>query len=99
MYLRHSTWTHQFVNHWSEMLIRSPKANDHVLFNDLMKIGWDPNNLHPGSDRLVLAHGGNLTLGVLPVASFCNGHTYFIQKLYEVCCLFDCTSAQLTSRC
>ena len=34
--------------------------------------------------RIFFGFNGSLTVGVLPVAQFSGGHTYFVQKLYEV---------------
>jgi len=39
---------------------------------------------HPVDPRLVLGFGGAAAVGVLPLASFGNGHTFFVQRLHEV---------------
>jgi hypothetical protein len=85
LYLRHSTATVQFVERWLASLTE-PSIFDHMAFNDLVKQGWVKSNprLHPANSRLFLGLGGNLTVGVLPVASFGNGHTFFIQQLHRV---------------
>ena len=35
------------------------------------------------SDCLVLCPKGKLKLGILPVATFASGHTFFVQRMYE----------------
>lgn len=35
--------------------------------------------------RVVWAFDHSVTVGVLPVSMFANGHIFFVQKLYEVC--------------
>jgi hypothetical protein len=85
LYLRHTTATVRFVERWAAGL-SDAKVFDHMVFNDLVKQGWDksPAKLHPANTRLLLGLDSKLTVGVLPVASFGNGHTYFIQRLYQV---------------
>ena len=38
---------------------------------------------HPADTRLVLGFGGGTAVGVLPLAAFGNGHTFFVQRLQE----------------
>ena len=33
------------------------------------------------SKRLFLGYNGTITIGILPVATFCSGHTYFVQRM------------------
>lgn len=35
--------------------------------------------------RVIWAYDHTVTVGVLPVSMFANGHIFFTQKLYEVC--------------
>ncbi|KAK9835029.1 hypothetical protein WJX81_005393 [Elliptochloris bilobata] len=37
----------------------------------------------PGDARLALGFGGATAVGVLPLAAFGNGHTFFVQRLHE----------------
>jgi hypothetical protein len=85
LYLRHSAATVQFVERWVASLTE-PSVFDHIAFNELVNEGWARSSprLHPANNRLFLGMGGNLTLGALPVASFGNGHTFFIQQLHRV---------------
>ena len=43
-----------------------------------------PLQRHPDQPRVFLGANGTLAVGVLPVASFSGGHTYYVQRLYEV---------------
>ena len=45
--------------------------------------------------RVVWAYDHSVTVGVLPVSMFANGHIFFVQKLYEVC--LSRTSCALSS--
>jgi hypothetical protein len=40
--------------------------------------------VHPKNPRVFLGANGSLAVGVLPVASFSGGHTFYVQRLYEV---------------
>jgi hypothetical protein len=43
-------------------------------------------SLHVVPPCVVLPHTGDrgkLTVGILPVAHFCSGHAYFVQRLYD----------------
>jgi hypothetical protein len=33
------------------------------------------------SKRLFLGYNGTITIGILPVATYCSGHTYFVQRM------------------
>jgi hypothetical protein len=43
--------------------------------------------VHPNQKRVFMGANGTLAVGVLPVASFSGGHTYYVQRLYEVRCV------------
>eukprot|EP00756_Hemistasia_phaeocysticola_P043465 Hpha_TRINITY_DN17041_c0_g1::TRINITY_DN17041_c0_g1_i1::g.166553::m.166553/K20784/XEG113; arabinosyltransferase len=53
--------------------------NDQTGFNQVMRKGLVRDD---GSD-IVLAAGGTVRLGILPVHLFCSGHTFFVQRLPE----------------
>jgi hypothetical protein len=69
------------VEAWSQKIEGDEKIWDQNAFNDLVRGGQviqpdDPNHYFLGSQ-------GNLKIGVLPVAWFSNGHTYFVQGLHK----------------
>ena len=33
------------------------------------------------SKRLFLGYNGTIMIGILPVATYCSGHTYFVQRM------------------
>ncbi|KAL8201176.1 hypothetical protein R6Q57_012515 [Mikania cordata] len=66
---------------WKEMLLADDKIWDQNGFNDLVH-----KQLGPSVDDesgLVYAYDGTLKLGLLPASIFCNGHTYFVQAMYQ----------------
>ncbi|KAG2439915.1 hypothetical protein HYH02_010544 [Chlamydomonas schloesseri] len=89
MFFRHSSRTVQFVDSWLAAINADPKYWDQNAFNDLARQGWaEPGKgikRHPdASSRVFLGANGTLAVGVLPVASFSGGHTFYVQRLYEV---------------
>ncbi|GFH28562.1 glycosyltransferase, partial [Haematococcus lacustris] len=85
MFFRYSPHTLTFVNRWLDVINADDKVWDQNAFNELARAGWDPiTKLHPEEPRLYMGFNGSLALGTLPVASFSGGHTFFIQRLYEV---------------
>ncbi|GJP48131.1 hypothetical protein CLOM_g7409 [Closterium sp. NIES-68] len=72
-----------FARAWAEQLAGDSKLWDQRGFNDLMRQKLGP-DVHPeGNDNVFWAFDGTLKLGILPVALFCSGHTYFVQHLYR----------------
>lgn len=85
MFFRWSKSTVTFVSSWLNLIIKKPDLWDQLAFNDLARAGWDPYvKVHPKNKRVFLGNNGTLYVGVLPVATFSGGHTFFIQRLHEV---------------
>lgn len=71
----------KLVNHWNDILANDSKIWDQTVFNSLARyeIRRRPNDpLH-----YVQIYNQTLLLGILPVALFCSGHTYFVSRMYE----------------
>lgn len=68
-----------FTQAWLDDVLRR-NVWDQQSFNELARKDLKPVQ---GSTSLARIHNDTLTLGVLPVAYFCNGHTYFIQRAPE----------------
>ncbi|EFJ42765.1 hypothetical protein VOLCADRAFT_97156 [Volvox carteri f. nagariensis] len=84
MFFRYSDRTVTFVDSWLAAINADPQYWDQNAFNDLARQGWDPvNKVHPNQKRVFMGANGTLAVGVLPVASFSGGHTYYVQRLYE----------------
>ena len=73
---------------WGRMLDKNEKLWDQNAFNQLMRKELMENNWLEGGvqgnereDRLFTSYGNSLKFGILPVALFCSGHTYFVQDL------------------
>jgi hypothetical protein len=84
MFFRHSAQTKALIHAWNEVLEAKPKLWDQEAFNNLIRKDWMPFSLHPGNPRLFRGAGNTLWVGILPVASFASGHTYFVQDLWQV---------------
>lgn len=85
MFFRYSERTVKFVASWLDAINADPELWDQNAFNVLAREGWDPVvKVHPDHKRVFIGANGTLAVGVLPVASFSGGHTFFVQKLYEV---------------
>mmetsp|Transcript_24594 Transcript_24594/g.84113 ORF Transcript_24594/g.84113 Transcript_24594/m.84113 type:complete len:693 (+) Transcript_24594:292-2370(+) len=64
---------------WDRVITKDPKYWDQNAFNDLARKGGG------GVDdrRLRKTNTWGLKIGILPVATFCSGHTYFVQRMHE----------------
>ena len=74
--------------HWQQMCIDHPTLWDQNLFKDILKIGGlsyerrgAPTPPALQSKRLFLGYNRTIAIGILPVSTFCSGHTYFIQRM------------------
>lgn len=89
MHFRPTEATKRFVGEWHERVRDAQEVwmRDQPAFNLLIKEGIHgrlPGRIPPGGDRRLLgAHRGNLSLGVLPNWLFTNGHTFFVQKQHQ----------------
>ena len=81
LFFRHSDRVAKFCENWSEMLDSDEKLWDQEAFNRLAHLTGLVSD--EKEDWLAWAHNKTLSFGVLPVAAFASGHTYFVQRLYE----------------
>lgn len=44
------------------------------------RFGW---RNHESNDGSFMAYGGHLRMGILPTSLFANGHTYYVQRMFE----------------
>ena len=84
MLLRPTAATTTFLATWDSVLQAHEEAWDQNVFNDLARQGVDLSGGAGAESRLWKGNGGALTVGILPVARFAGGHTFFVQSLYEV---------------
>ncbi|XP_021595604.1 arabinosyltransferase XEG113 isoform X3 [Manihot esculenta] len=66
---------------WKDVLLADENIWDQNGFNDIVRRQLGP--AVDGDNGLVYAFDGNLKLGILPASIFCNGHTYFVQAMYQ----------------
>ena len=86
MYLRHDVLGAML--HWQAECKAKPNLWDQNLFKDVLKIGG---LRFPGRDRalpealgrkkLFRGYNNTIAIGIFPVATFCSGHTYFVQRM------------------
>ncbi|CAL8469429.1 g8970 [Coccomyxa elongata] len=67
---------------WNEVLLADDKVWDQNAFNDLFRQNLKLDGPESAS-RIFRGYDGKLRLGILPVALFASGHTYFVQRLHE----------------
>ena len=62
-----------------------PNLWDQNLFKDVLKIGGlrfvDKERPAIKQKRLFLCYNGTIAIGILPINTFCSGHTYFVQRM------------------
>lgn len=85
LFVRHSPESTKFVKEWDTMLAEYSDRIDQIAFNTLVTKYTTPLRTALRNDRLATGPRRQLAVGVLPLSLFPNGHTYFIQKLHEVC--------------
>lgn len=66
------------VDEWNRVLDADEKVWDQNAFNDLFRRGAGSSE---GESRLFKAYDGKLRMGILPVATFASGHTFFVQRM------------------
>lgn len=67
---------------WHDTLAASPPgAWDQAVFNEVARGGVDLESVR--GDHLFWCANGTALLGVLPVADYASGHTFFVQRLAE----------------
>ena len=65
------------------MCAEHPTLWDQNLFKDVLKLGglkFRPSAVY-AKKRLFLGYNGTIGIGILPVSTFCSGHTYFVQRM------------------
>jgi len=80
---------HAFAREWLDMILEDDNYWDQNAFNDLFRrapkeeggrFGW---RNHESNDGSFMAYGGHLRMGILPTSLFANGHTYYVQRMFE----------------
>ena len=72
MYIRHDV-LHAML-HWQAECMEHPTLWDQNLFKDVLKIGG-LELPRPNPRRLFRGYNKTLTIGILPVRTFCSGHS------------------------
>ena len=81
MWFRSTEGSQEITREWVDNLEKDDKLWDQAEFNNLMKRGGCSESDGSGVWSM---YDGKIKLGVLPVALFNNGHTYFAQRLPEL---------------
>ncbi|KAL1518775.1 hypothetical protein AB1Y20_003059 [Prymnesium parvum] len=82
-YLHHSVLP--ALLQWQEECKAHPNLWDQNLFKDVLKIGGlrfsDKERPAIKQKRLFLGYNGTIAIGILPINTFCSGHTFFVQRM------------------
>ncbi|PSC68170.1 glycosyltransferase family 77 [Micractinium conductrix] len=84
LFFRHGRNTTLFIDAWQKQLDSDESAWDQNVFNWVAHEGLLPFQSPPENERLVWGTNHSLVFGVLPVAAFASGHTFFVQRLFEL---------------
>jgi len=69
--------------HWQAQCAAHPTLWDQNLFKDVLKIGglrFRKTEAYT-QKRVFLGYNGTIGIGILPISTFCSGHTYFVQRM------------------
>jgi hypothetical protein len=82
LFFRHSDRVKKFIKAWYGLLESDDKIWDQDAFN---KLAYCNGSIAEDDkiDRIAWGFNQTVTFGVLPVASFASGHTYFVQRMYK----------------
>jgi hypothetical protein len=83
LFFRHGANTTRFIDEWQKRLDADSKAWDQNEFNFVARDGLQPFESPPDQPRLLWAANHSVLVGVLPIAQFASGHTFFVQRLFE----------------
>ncbi|KAK9786808.1 hypothetical protein WJX73_009956 [Symbiochloris irregularis] len=81
--LRHRPQTLELLSLWMQRLVSNPDTEDGAALESILSRAVIGNSTADASARVLGSHHGSATLGVLPISLFANGHTYFVQRLFE----------------
>ncbi|KAI3429380.1 hypothetical protein D9Q98_005475 [Chlorella vulgaris] len=84
LFFRHGPNTTSFIDAWQRTLDADSKAWDQNVFNHVAHEGMVPFQPVETEPRLTWGANHSLVFGVLPVAQFASGHTFFVQRLFEL---------------
>jgi hypothetical protein len=82
MWVRSSEGTQALTEEWVRVIENDARIWDQVAFNDLKMKGGMCNGKRD-ENGLMRAYEGKVLMGVLPVALFSNGHTFYVQRLQD----------------
>ena len=75
-----------FVDEWIKIIESDETVWDQNAFNSLFRI--DVKVLPDDPKHYFLGYHGKLKMGILPVALFASGHTFFTQKIWIIIVYF-----------
>ncbi|KAK9909514.1 hypothetical protein WJX75_003420 [Coccomyxa subellipsoidea] len=84
VFLRHGRGARSFLDAWDSALRRNASRTEQQAFNAVARVGVKPLKTHPDNWRVFYGMGRTVTFGILPASGFANGHSYFVQRLYDV---------------
>lgn len=89
--LRHGDATSAAMSAWAKRLTTHSKENESAAFEALAmpqpagrKAQKETNHAGLPAERFFRGFGGSVSVGILAATGFANGHTYFVQRLFQV---------------
>ncbi|KAG1662326.1 hypothetical protein FOA52_011484 [Chlamydomonas sp. UWO 241] len=81
LFRTNSAPTLAFVDEWVDIIEKDADVWDQNAFNDLFRRGTKI--LEGDPKHYFLGYDGKLKMGILPVALFASGHTFFTQRMWQ----------------
>ncbi len=78
-YFRSTQATRDFLGEWVAMIENDKNYWDQNAFNDLLRKDFKLATEAPFEGHAFRAYHSSVAVGILPVSTFCNGHTFFVQ--------------------
>mmetsp|Transcript_32904 Transcript_32904/g.71762 ORF Transcript_32904/g.71762 Transcript_32904/m.71762 type:complete len:460 (-) Transcript_32904:127-1506(-) len=82
MWIRSTEGTQALTEEWVRVIEADPRIWDQVAFNDL-KMQGNACSGKRDEKGLMRAYNNKVSMGVLPVALFSNGHTFYVQRMHD----------------
>eukprot|EP00854_Cymbomonas_tetramitiformis_P006653 gene6653-7967_t len=81
MWFRSTPGAQAMTQEWVDVIEKDPRKWDQVAFNDLKALGGACQGKRDPKTGLMPAYNNKVKMGILPIALFSNGHTFYVQRL------------------
>ncbi|KAK3248186.1 hypothetical protein CYMTET_42340 [Cymbomonas tetramitiformis] len=83
MWFRSTPGAQAMTQEWVDVIEKDPRKWDQVAFNDLKALGGACQGKRDPKTGLMPAYNNKVKMGILPIALFSNGHTFYVQRLQD----------------